>query len=231
MLQHKARLRRLGLVGREHTLTQIIEHGHTSGLTFSFFTRPAADESDAVFAPSPIFPAPLGMDLLMLRQHVLRRDLADCTVQADVVVTFDVASTGHRASPSESGVPGRMRSPLSDLSARCKPAPKEFAAAFHSRSTIDCRVVPAMLIKTSIVGANRGRRRSRPHMYPIQNPIAYALMSPPQLVRQMVPVSSPPGFAAASSTNLISMLPDENLKRFGTRAHIQIQPVRRQMVC
>lgn len=37
-------------------------------------------------------PIPLGMDLLLtLGEHVLRRDVADCTVQAEVVVMLDVA--------------------------------------------------------------------------------------------------------------------------------------------
>jgi hypothetical protein len=64
-------------------------------------------------------PIPIGVDLLLTPgEHVLRRDVAHRAVQADVVVMLDVASTRRRASPSDSGVPGRMHSPLSDLCQR-----------------------------------------------------------------------------------------------------------------
>jgi hypothetical protein len=50
-------------------------------------------------------------------EHIPRRDVADGTVQADVVVMFDV-TLRRCASPSESGVPGLMHSLFSDLCQR-----------------------------------------------------------------------------------------------------------------
>ena len=80
----------------------------------SFFTRPAADESAAVFAPPPASdPARYGSPG-DARQAcpVLERDLADGTVQVHVVAMLDVAFTKRRASSGDNGVPGPMHSPL-----------------------------------------------------------------------------------------------------------------------
>src|SRR4051794_35315677 len=64
-------------------------------------------------------PIPLGMDLLLMPgEHVLRRDIANRTVQANVVVMLDVALHQSPRIFSDSGVPGRMHSPLSDLCQR-----------------------------------------------------------------------------------------------------------------
>ena len=50
------------------------------------FTRPAADDSDAVFVPLQL-PISLSMDLLLTAgEHVLRRDVANGTIQTDIVV-------------------------------------------------------------------------------------------------------------------------------------------------
>ena len=62
---------------------------------------------------------PLGVDLrLKPGEHVLRRDVADRAVQADIVVMLDVALHQTPRFPSDSAVPGRMHSPLSDLCQR-----------------------------------------------------------------------------------------------------------------
>src|SRR5450759_1095198 len=64
-------------------------------------------------------PVALSVDLLLAAgEHVLRRDVADGTVQADVVVMPDVRLHQTQASPSESGVPGRMHSLFNDLCQR-----------------------------------------------------------------------------------------------------------------
>ena len=61
-------------------------------------------------------PISLRMDLLLTAgEPVLRRDVANGTVQADIVVMLDVALHQRRASSSDSGVPGRMHSPFNDL--------------------------------------------------------------------------------------------------------------------
>ena len=61
----------------------------------------------------------LRLDLLLPScQHVLRRDVARGAVQADGVVVVHVCAHQTRASSSDSGVPGRMHSPLSDLCQR-----------------------------------------------------------------------------------------------------------------
>ena len=77
--------------------------------------RRSAGEPGAVSAPPPASdPAPHGF-LLTPGKHVLRRDVANRAVQANVVVMLDVAATRRRVSSSDNGVPGRMHSPLSDL--------------------------------------------------------------------------------------------------------------------
>src|SRR5215467_2631757 len=64
-------------------------------------------------------PISLSMDLLLTAgEHVLRRDVADGAVQADIVVMFHVALHQPPPSSSDSGVPGRMHSPLSDMCQR-----------------------------------------------------------------------------------------------------------------
>ncbi len=65
------------------------------------------------------FPIARGVDLgVPLGEHVLRRDVADGAVQANVVKCSTYPSTRRRASSRDSGVPGRTYSPLSDLCQR-----------------------------------------------------------------------------------------------------------------
>jgi hypothetical protein len=72
-----------------------------------------------VFSRRFQFPIPVDLNLLLASgQPILRCDIADGTVQADVVVMLDVALNQAQASSSESGVPGRMHSLFSDLCRR-----------------------------------------------------------------------------------------------------------------
>jgi len=50
--------------------------------------QPGADESAAVFVPPPAS-IPLSMDLLLTPgEHIIWRDVADCTIQADIVAVL-----------------------------------------------------------------------------------------------------------------------------------------------
>ena len=65
------------------------------------------------------FPVPLILNLLLVPgEHVFGRDVTDGAIQTHVVVMLYVTLTRRRASSSDSGVPGRMHSPLSDLCQR-----------------------------------------------------------------------------------------------------------------
>ncbi len=63
----------------------------TPNVGSSFFTRPSADESAAVFGLPPTSDPAWRGSPLTPGEHVLRRDVANRAVQADVVVMLDVA--------------------------------------------------------------------------------------------------------------------------------------------
>lgn len=80
----------------------------------SSFLRGLLTTNLALFSDLLQLPIPLGMDLLLTRGELLRRDVANRTVQANVVVMLDVALHQSPRIFQRQRRSGRMHSPLSD---------------------------------------------------------------------------------------------------------------------